>query len=102
VSQRFLEIIARCKLRQIQSQNISEGTDLFTTKDNEEEAAQIGQLFRINHSLLNALGVGHPSLDAVSTVSALKGYVIICDHIYVYIDLIYLLSYVNIYKCIYQ
>jgi len=71
ISQRFLEIIARCRSRRNRSQDLLELSELLM--DNEEEAAQIGQLFRINHSLLNALGVGHSSLNAVSTVSAQKG-----------------------------
>ena len=35
---------------------------------------EISQLMRINHCLLNAMGVGHESLDEVCTVSARLGF----------------------------
>lgn len=37
--------------------------------------AELSRLARINHSLLNALGVGHEALDGVARASAARGFV---------------------------
>jgi len=60
ISQRFLEILS----------SITE-TDQGR-KRNKNLIDEIGTLFRINQDLLNAIGVGHPSLDAAREASRLQ------------------------------
>lgn len=46
---------------------------MATKKETTETIDEIAHLFRINHCLLNAMGVGHESLDEVFAVSARHG-----------------------------
>ena len=62
ISQRFLRLI---------SPGEGEGETKISHAD---MVSEMSQLVRINHCLLNAMGVGHESLDEVFTVSARHGF----------------------------
>jgi mevalonate kinase len=66
ISQRFLELIRASRARK---QHPASGSD-SSAYATEKEFVEIGQLFRINHDLLSALGVSHSSLTVARETSA--------------------------------
>jgi mevalonate kinase len=67
ISQRFLSLIG-------DNSNGGGGGGSSSSSDRAAVVREMSQLVRINHCLLNAIGVGHRSLDEVFAVSARHGF----------------------------
>ena len=67
ISQRFLELIQASRTRKQQSGSDGSDSSGYAAAT---EFVEISKLFRINHDLLSALGVSHPSLTVARETSA--------------------------------
>jgi len=76
ISQRFLELVEASKQRKARQPSPTKGNDGGATAAAAAAAAAateflaVSELFRVNHDLLCALGVGHPALTAAREASA--------------------------------